>query len=240
MRARSPGSSDEPADARPTERTRFLHRKKRPRDDSFKGFLKELPVLLLVALLFATLMKTFLVQAFYIPSESMVPTLQVGDRVLVNRLVYRFRDISRGDIIVFSDPHPDPHASQSVVGGFLHWLGEGFGLAKPPDEDFIKRVIGLPGETVEIHNGHVFVDGVKLDEPYLHGPPDIRPFGPVTVPEGKLFVLGDNRVNSCDSRFAPSDTRTCPGGGLGFVPIDKVIGEAFVIMWPPRNAGVLR
>ena len=119
-------------------------------------------------------------------------------------------------------------------------MGEGFGLAKPPDEDFIKRVIGLPGESVEMHNGHVFIDGRKLDEPYLEGPPDVRPFGPFKVPAGDLFVLGDNRPNSCDSRYSPSDDRACPGGGLGFVPIEKVLGEAFVVIWPVGDAGWLR
>jgi signal peptidase I len=227
MSDRSPGSADEPADAQPDSK------------GSLAGLLKELPVLIVVALVLATLMKTFLVQAFYIPSESMVPTLKVGDRVLVNRLVYRFRDIGRSDIVVFSDPNPLPHPEQSMIGGALHWLGEGFGLAKPPDEDFIKRVIGLPGETVEMRNGHVFVDGVRLDEPYLEGPSDSRPFGPVTVPAGQLFVLGDNRLNSCDSRFAPTDFHSCPEGGLGYVPIDNVIGEAFAIIWPPTDAGGL-
>jgi signal peptidase I len=210
-----------------------------PAGEHTKSLLSELPILIVIALVVATLLKTFLVQAFYIPSASMEPTLQIGDRVLVNRLVYRFRDIHRGDIIVFSDPNPDPHASRGVVGGFLRWFGEGLGLAKPADEDFIKRVIGLPGQTVELHDGQLFVNGSKIAEPYLVGPPDTRPFGPVTVPAGDLFVLGDNRTNSCDSRYSPTMNFPCPGGGLGFVPIDKVIGEAFVVIWPPGDAGWL-
>ncbi len=202
-----------------------------------KRFLRELPVLIVLALVLAIVIKTFLVQAFYIPSESMVPTLHVGDRVLVNRLAYRFGDIERFDVVVFSDPNPPPAADRGVVGGFLHWLGEGTGIAKPAEEDFIKRVIALPGETWEIREGKVYVNGRQLDEPYLTGPTDTRDFGPETVPAGSLFVLGDNRLHSCDSRFAPDDAGICHG--LGYVPEDDVIGQAFVIVWPPSDMGWL-
>jgi signal peptidase I len=205
--------------------------------EDVRSFLRELPGLVLLALLLAILIKTFLVQAFYIPSESMVPTLHVGDRVLVNRLAYRFGDIERFDVIVFSDPHPTPGEDRGVIGGFLHWLGEGTGVAKPAQEDFIKRVIALPGETWEIRDGAVFVNGVELEEPYLVGPADQRNFGPETVPAGSLFVLGDNRLHSCDSRFSPDDAGVCHG--LGYVPVDNVIGQAFVIIWPPGDMGWL-
>ena len=141
------------------------------------------------------MLKTFFVQAFYIPSGSMEPTLMPGDRVLVMKV---FDTPTRGDIVVFEDPKPGRQPERGLVDGFLHWLSEGLGFARPADEDFIKRVIGLPGETVELHNG-------------------------------KLFVLGDNRLNSNDSRY-----------GLGFVPRDKVVGEAFVIIWPPSRIGWLR
>ena len=208
-----------------------------PGTEDSKSFFRELPGLVLLALLLAILIKTFLVQAFYIPSESMVPTLQVGDRVLVNRLAYRFGDIERFDVIVFSDPNPPPGQDRGLVGGFLHWLAEGTGVAKPAQEDFIKRVIALPGETWEIHDGAVYVNGVQLDEPYLVGPPDQRNFGPETVPDGSLFVLGDNRLHSCDSRFTPDDAGVCRG--LGYVPEDNVIGQAFVIIWPPGDMGWL-
>jgi signal peptidase I len=203
-----------------------------PGRSDVKGFLRELPVLVVLALVLAIVIKTFLVQAFFIPSESMVPTLHVGDRVLVSRLAYRFGDIERGDIIVFSDPHPAPGEHRGVVGGFLHWLGEGVGLALPADEDFIKRVIGLPGEVVEIREGVTYVDGAAIDEPYLGGPKDLRNYGPRTVPDGMLFVMGDNRTNSADSRFPPP-------AGLGYVPEDKVIGQAFVIVWPPGDWGAV-
>jgi signal peptidase I len=203
-----------------------------------KRFLRELPVLIVLALVLAIVIKTFLVQAFYIPSESMVPTLHVGDRVLVNRLAFRFGDIERFDVIVFSDPNPPASASRGIVGGFLHWLGEGTGIAKPAEEDFIKRVIALPGETWEIREGTVYVDGRQLSEPYLTGPADTRDFGPETVPSGSLFVLGDNRLHSCDSRFTPDEAGICHG--LGYVPEDDVIGQAFVIVWPPGDMGWLR
>ena len=192
---------------------------------SLGAFLRELPVLIVIAFALAIVLKTFIVQAFYIPSGSMEPTLEPGDRVLV---VKAFDTPERGDIIVFENPRPGRQPDRGLVGGFLHWLSEGLGFARPADEDFIKRVIGLPGETVELRNGTVYVNGLAIEEPYLQGPPDTRDFGPVKVPRGKLFVLGDNRLNSNDSRY-----------GLGFVPRDKVVGEAFVVIWPPSRIGWL-
>ena len=193
-----------------------------------RSFLQELPFLLLVAFVLALLIKSFLVQAFYIPSESMVPTLKVGDRVLVNKLTYRFHPPRRGDIIVFQDPHPPPQEHQNPVTGFFHWLGEGLGLSTSKDKDFIKRVIGLPGDTVQIKVvngvGVTYVNGVPLKEPYLSPIKETRPFGPVTVPKDQLFVMGDNRTDSNDSRY-----------GLGMIPMDKVVGRAFVIIWPPSR-----
>jgi signal peptidase I len=189
------------------------------------AFLRELPILILVAFGLAIILKTFLIQAFYIPSGSMEPTLQPGDRVLVRKVLY---EPDRGDIIVFEDPRGLLGPERGLVGGFLHWLSEGVGFARPEHEDFIKRVIGLPGETVEIRHGRLYVDGLRIEEPYLEGRDDTRDYGPIEVPKGELFVLGDNRLNSNDSRF-----------GLGFVPVDKVIGKAFVIVWPPSRMGWL-
>jgi signal peptidase I len=192
------------------------------------SFLQELPFLLLVAFVLALLIKTFLVQAFYIPSESMDPTLKVGDRVLVNKLTYRFHPPHRGDIIVFQDPNPTAEVHRNPVSAFFHWLGEGLGLSTSPDKDFIKRVIGLPGETVEVRVingvGIVYVDGKPLKEPYLNAIKETRPYPPHVVPKGELFVMGDNRTNSNDSRY-----------GLGFIPESKVVGRAFVIIWPPSR-----
>lgn len=195
-------------------------------------FLREFGLLTLSALVIAILIKTLFVQAFYIPSGSMEPTLMPGDRILVNRLAYRFGHIERGDIIVFADPTPSTD-HRGLLDGFFHWLGEGIGVVRPANDDFIKRVIALPGETWEIKDGVVYVDGRKLDEPYVNqAEPDTRSFGPETVPDGMLFVMGDNRLHSGDSRFPPP-------GGLGYIPIDKVIGQAFVIIYPPSRMGWL-
>ena len=199
-------------------------------------FLSELPGLFIMALVLAILIKTFLFQAFFIPTGSMEPTLMPGDRVLVNKLPTYFGEPSRGDIIVFENPNAGAGRERSVIGGFFHWLGHGLGVSGQcdPDQpesgcetDYIKRVIGLPGDTVQGKKDGVYVNGHQIDEPYLHG---VRtaPFDAHTVPAGMLFVMGDNRGNSLDSRFS-----------LGDVPIDNVIGKAFVIMWPPSRAGLL-
>ena len=193
-------------------------RKKRP----FLRFLSELPGLVLVALFLALLIKTFLVQAFYIPSPSMEPTLVSGDRVLVTKIPYYLHDPERGDVIVFADPDPKDGPDRGIVGGFFHWLVQGLGVQKPDHEDFIKRVIGLPGDVVQAKEGKVYVNGLSINEPYLDQ--KTRDFPKTSVPDDMLFVMGDNRGNSLDSRF-----------GLGFIPMDNVIGKAFVIIWPPSN-----
>ena len=197
--------------------------------DRRRGLLRELPVLLLVAFLVALLLKTFVVQAFYIPSESMERTLLVGDRVLVNKVVYHLHPPRRGDIVVFSEPHGEA-IHRNPVQGFLHWLTEGLGASTSPDKDYIKRVIGLPGETVEVHMGRVLINGRQLREDYpglTIGTGGVD-YGPTRIPAGNLFVLGDNRAHSCDSRCS-----------LGFIPEDKVVGRAFVILWPPSRFGFL-
>jgi len=191
------------------------------------GWLGELPALLIIAFLLALLIKTFLVQAFYIPSESMLPTLKVGDRVLVNKVGYHLHHPSRGDVIVFSDPHGEA-VQRNPLSGFLHWLVEGFGVQTDPNKDFIKRVIGLPGETVEFAQCHVMINGRVLKEPYATVKDCSSTYPATRVPAGELFVMGDNRPNSNDSRY-----------GLGYIPYDKVIGRAFVIIWPPSRIGGL-
>ncbi len=193
---------------------------------------REMPILLIAALAIAIVVKTFLIQAFYIPSISMSPTLEKGDRILVCRICLRVGDIHRGDVIVFSDPHPAAGVDRGPIGAALHWLGEGIGVAQPENEDFIKRVIGLPGDVVELHDGTLFVNGEIVDEPYLNPEIDTSPYPPTTVPDGMLFVLGDNRAHSGDSRFEPPV-------GVGLVPEDAVIGKAFVIVFPPSRWGWL-
>ena len=212
------GSADPSGDPIPsTERPRWR-------------FVGSFPFLIIVALGVAILIKSFLVQAFFIPSPSMEPTLKEGDRVLVNKVSYRFGDVGRHDVIVFVNPEADAAPDRGVVGGALHWLGEGIGVAQPENEDYIKRVIGLGGETLEIRDETVLIDGAPVEEPYLtrEAKSCNRDYGPVTVPPDSLFVMGDNRCNSADSRY-----------GLGFVPVDKVIGRAFVIIWPPSDIGGL-
>jgi signal peptidase I len=195
---------------------------------STSSFLRELPVLLLVALLLAFLLRTFVLQVFFIPSGSMEPTLQVDDRMVVEKITYLFREPVRGEIVVFEGESfgvidPDATAGERIVRGFGQFLG----VVPASARDYVKRVIGLPGDEIVIDAGQVFVNGQALDEPYVVFP-DPSDFGPVTVPDDHLFFLGDNRPNSADSRR-----------GLGFVPTDAVVGRSAVIIWPFDNAGRL-
>ena len=158
------------------------------------------------ALVVALVVKTFLIQAFYIPSESMLPTLEVGDRVLVNKLSYDFGDIERGDLIVFDRP-----------GG------------PGPDgiSELIKRVIALPGETVAAQENQILVNGRPIEEDYLTEGTVTSSFGPEVVPEDTVWVMGDNRAQSDDSRRFKA------------IPQDDIIGRAFVTIWPPSHIGGL-
>ncbi|MHB8451997.1 MAG: signal peptidase I [Mycobacteriales bacterium] len=219
------------------------------------SFLRELPILLLVAVGLALLIKTFLVQAFYIPSGSMEQTLHIGDRVLVNKLVYHLRSIHRGEIVVFNTKGTNfAQADESQVAPPSNTFVRGvrdvqcfLGLGCPGETDFIKRVIGLPGDTISCCDalGRVVEDGTSLIEPYVYqndfqtfcagpdpaGPPSHNcPPGspPVTVQKGMLFVMGDHRGNSADSRT------------YGQLLESKVIGRAFLRIWPPSRIGFLR
>ena len=204
---------------------------------------RELPILVIIAVGLALLIKTFLVQAFYIPSGSMENTLRIGDRVLVNKVVYHLRSIHRGDIVVFNgldsfSPEITVTAPTNPVAKAAEWVAGLFGFAPPSEKDFIKRVIGIPGDRVACCDvqGRVTVNGVPLDEKsYLYpgdSPSDV-PFN-ITVPAGRLWVMGDHRSASADSRSHLGD----PGGGT--VPANKVIGRAFVIIWPISHAAILR
>jgi signal peptidase I len=208
------------------------------RSNPILRFLGEMPGLIIMSLILAILIKTFLIQAFYIPSGSMKDTLQINDRVLVSKVPYYFHDPQEGDVIVFSEPDPGKAVQRGVVDGFFHWLIQGIGFQKPDNQDFIKRVIGLPGDTVVGRNGKVFVNGEPLDEPYVKG--TTAPFDKVTVPPHMYFVLGDNREESQDSRFGLgviADPKNMPG--IGFIPRDKIIGKAWVIVWPKDHWGTL-
>jgi signal peptidase I len=201
---------------------------------------QELPLLLVVAFCLAVLIRTFLVQAFYIPSGSMQNTLAIQDRVLVNKVVYDMRDPLRGEIVVFRGTEDwAPEVTEPVSNTFLAKLGRTIGdlvgISRPGERDFIKRVIGLPGDKVACcdDQGRITVNGVGIDEPYiaegfnsdLDQPPipgqcTSRRFAEVTVPDGQMFVMGDHRSVSQDAR--------CQGP----VPIDNIIGRAFVVVWP--------
>lgn len=197
-----------------------------------RSFWKELPLLIGIALLLALLIKTFLLQAFSIPSASMQNTLQMGDRVLVDKLTPWFgSEPERGEVVVFHDPAdwlsgqptPEPNIFQQVLSKI--------GLMPDASEkDLIKRVIAVGGDTVECKKGGpVVVNGKELDEPYIYPgntPCDDLPFGPITVPKGKIWVMGDHRQNSEDSRYHQQDSTK------GFVPVDKVVGRAVVVAWP--------
>ena len=223
IRAKAPEERDAVArseEATPEEAT---PKGKSPRAKKKGSFWKELPVLIILAFVLALIIKTFLVQAFYIPSVSMAPTLEPGDRVLVNKVVYHLHQPRRGDIIVFENPHPAPQQHRNFIVGVFDWVFRGLGFAQSPDEDYIKRVIGLPGETIEGREGHVYINGQQLVEPYLK---DVKTgdFSPVKIPEDEYFVMGDNRGDSNDSRY-----------GLGTIPADRIVGRAFVVIWPPSR-----
>lgn len=206
-----------------------------------RSFWRELPILIVIALGLAFLMKTFLIQAFYIPSKSMENTLQVGDRVIVNKLAYVVGDIQRGDIVVFSggdswDPVIETADSGNPITDALRPVAGAFGFAPGGEKDYIKRVIGLPGDHVQCcdEEGRVTVNGVPIEEPYVFpgNKPSDQPFD-VTVPDGRIWVMGDHRAKSADSRVHDED----PGGGA--IPIDSVLGRAFVVVWPASDAGLL-
>lgn len=200
-----------------------------------RSFLVELPVLVLIAFVLALLLKTFVVQAFYIPSESMLPTLAVGDRVLVNKLVHDVRDPERGEVVVFThdDDVPGAAAAEGLLDQILDTIAGGFGASSGTEKDFIKRIIGLPGETIEMRDGVVLVDGEPIAEaPEAEGGylsrPDVVDFGPTEIPEGEYFMMGDNRPNSSDSRSL-----------IETVPEEDLVGRAFVVIWPPGRLSTL-
>jgi len=220
------GMPSDPFDPTGIERLREDAQDRGEKADAVRSFWKELPFLIIVALVVAVVIKTFLVQAFFIPSASMHDTLVEGDRVMVNKLAYRFGEPHRGDIIVFDSPLVTHDQSESFLGKVVRNVGEALGLSTP-ESALIKRVIALGGETIEIRGNRIYIDGVALDEPYLTRPVDMDPFGPLTIPEGFVFVMGDNRNQSEDGRV------------FGPIPESDIIGRAFVRVWPPSRWGGL-
>jgi len=171
----------------------------------FGRWLIETVLMVALAFLLAQGIKTFIVQPFVIPTGSMEPTIMTGDRVLAEKISYRFADPQRGDIVVFDDP-----------------------MGQHPQ--LIKRVIAVEGQTVDIQDGQVLINGAPIDEPYLHGV-DTQPGTealPLTIPEGQVWLMGDNRPNSGDSRY------------IGAQPVSAIRGRAFAVYWPLGRIGPLR
>ncbi len=199
QRSLSPLQSGEPEQKSPTR----SH--KRPTLEKTRGLLRLLLALLLTVALLFGVVRPFIVEAFYVPSESMVPTLLVGERLLVNKFIYRFSEPERGDIVVFE--------AQTADGGEVY---------------LVKRVLGLPGDEIAVRDGVLFLNSVLQRESYLNPDlPDESSFGPVEVPPEHVFVMGDNRANSADSRV------------FGPVPEKNIVGEAFLRVWPPNRLGLL-
>jgi signal peptidase I len=193
-----------------------------PEQERSTAFLvvRELAVLVVTALVIAVVVKSFVAQAFYIPSGSMLPQLQVNDRVVVSKISYKLHDPRRGDIVVFDAPGGGPKDDSPLPERIVRSVVQSIGLAAPSTDEYIKRVVALPGERVEGRGGKVFVDGQELVEPYLPAGTRTADFTAAVVPPGTVWVMGDNRANSADSRI------------FGPVPQSTVVGRAFARVWP--------
>ena len=185
---------------------------------------REFVVLIAVAIAVAFVMKATVAQAFYIPSPSMVPQLEVHDRIVVSKLAYHLHDPRRGDIVVFDCPPEAPACKQPhhrfVLVRLLRDVGEAVGMVQPDRDEYIKRVIALPGESVEGRDGQVFVNGRALREPYLPAGITTEDFPSQLIPAGTLWVMGDNRGDSEDSRV------------FGPIQRSKIVGRTVFRIWP--------
>ena len=180
--------------------SRGAMRRKRRRKKRGRSLAEFVVIILVAVVLVFGFIRPFVVKSFWIPSQSMVPTLEVGDRLFVNKFIYRFIEPDRGDIVVFDSPESD--------------------------DELIKRVVAVPGDRVRVVNGELKLNGEFQDEPYVKPQfPDGSVYGPTKVPEGQVFVMGDNRGNSADSRF------------IGTIPIEDIEGKAFFMFWPPSRIG---
>lgn len=209
----------------------------RDRQRSVLRYVRDIAVIVVVALLVSFLVKTFVVRSFYIPSGSMENTLQIQDKIIVNELQPSLFPLARGDVVVFRDPGgwlpKAPPTRQNAIGQAVDTALTFVGLsASDSDDHLVKRIIGLPGDRVSCctAGGRLTVNGVAIDEPYIvvpAGQTDAATLAfDVTVPAGELWVMGDNRYDSQDS----SRNQALPGHG--FVPLANVVGRAFVISWP--------
>jgi signal peptidase I len=205
------------------------------------SFLREIPALIVVAVIVSLVIKTFVVQFFYIPSGSMENTLQINDRVAVNKLPFITREIHRGDVVVFHDPATwlptwndvAPQSMQQKAKSLLVDIGI---LPNPAKQFLVKRVIGVGGDNVQCCSakGNLIVNGKATNEPYIfagNAPSDMK-FN-VTVPKGKLWVMGDHRGASADSRYHQDDINK------GFVPEKDVVGRVVAVIWPFKNAKLI-
>ena len=206
------------------------YHKEDERQPGLLAVVRETVVLVALAVLLAVVFKTFLVAAFYIPSGSMESTLNISDRVLVEKVSYRFGEVEHGDVVVFV--HEEPGSAvpgpSNPIAGFFSSLGQAIGVVPPSDRDFIKRVIGLPGDTIDCDDGKLLRNGEPVTERYLD--PGVTTTGceKTEVKPGELYVMGDNRGNSQDSR------------AFGVIRESDVVGRAFVRIWPLTHTGWLR